>query len=238
MHATHYNFNEFLFFQNDCFPASSNIKFKIETFVKMFYTTSIRVSCGFQNASVEQNFVDELLSKITKHAPHANMTDNTVYLYIDLYQLLGVDEKQALVNLKLWFYLTYYIPDLAWDPEAIGVYSVIFPPGTVWTPDVIFHETVDIVFSVYENQQITSTGMVSAITSGLNIQLTCSFDVRLFPFDAQVSTFQRHFKSIFGFNWLSSRPTIMCPKVIKPTKQNFDKILVNKKCKSHWISFL
>ena len=50
---------------------------------------------GFYNMTEEKKFVDSLLQRATNYTPHTNMVNNSVYLYLDLYQLLSVDEKEG-----------------------------------------------------------------------------------------------------------------------------------------------
>ena len=115
------------------------------------------------------------------------MLNNTVFLFVDLYQILEVDERQAIVSLRLWISLSYYLPDLEWDPAKNGVTNVMLPAGSVWTPDVVLYDTADVVYHIFDRQQIYPNGLVVAGGSIVNIKLSCNFNVRLFPFDAQVS---------------------------------------------------
>ena len=145
---------------------------------------------GFETLTEEKNFVDSLLEQTTKYTPHSKMINNTVFLYTDLYQLIDVDEKGGFVVAKVWVYLTYYLDHLAWDPTQNKIYSVQLPPDTVWTPDIVFYQTAKVEYDLYLDQQIQHFGMVISKSTIINIKLTCSFNVRLFPFDTQVRLYQ------------------------------------------------
>ena len=92
---------------------------------------------AFYDHQTEADFIASIVAKATAYTPHGNMIDNTVYLYTDLYQLLDVDEKMGLVNAKIWMYLYYYLPDIAWDPADYGgLDRFTVPKGTFWIPDI------------------------------------------------------------------------------------------------------
>ena len=42
---------------------------------------------SFSSIAEEREFIDSLLSNATKHSPHSNMANNTVYFYVDVYQV-------------------------------------------------------------------------------------------------------------------------------------------------------
>ena len=47
----------------------------------------------FETREEEYNWRESILNQTTNTTPHSHMRNNTVYLYVDLYQLLGIDEK-------------------------------------------------------------------------------------------------------------------------------------------------
>ena len=81
------------------------------------------VSSFFNSSKHEKDFLDSLLGKLTKYSPHVD-SNRTVYAYMDLYQLLGVDEKEGVVSVKVWIFLTYYIDSIKWDPDEVGVEAI------------------------------------------------------------------------------------------------------------------
>ncbi len=76
----------------------------------------------------EDAFVKRVTDKATRYTAHSDMSLNSVFVHMDLYQLLEIDEKLGIVNIKVWLQLFYNIPTLAWDPEETNVSVVIVPP--------------------------------------------------------------------------------------------------------------
>ena len=65
------------------------------------------------------------------------MVDNKVYLYIDLYQIVDVDERNGVLALKLWIFVYYRINEQLWEPDDFsGARRMQFPMNTFWQPDV------------------------------------------------------------------------------------------------------
>ena len=65
------------------------------------------------------------------------MTNNTVYVYVDLYQILDVDEKNGVLSAKLWVYMYYFTPSAHWNrSEFGGLDFVVVPAKTFWQPDL------------------------------------------------------------------------------------------------------
>ena len=160
------------------------------SFLQIVCFISGTLGLGFKNYSVEKSFVDCLLEKTTKYTPDGQMLNNTVYIYIDLYQLLGIDEKEGIVTAKMWIYLMYNLEHLAWNPSMHeDVSSVILPAKTFWTPDVVFYDAAKVVYDGFEEQQVFYSGIVIAKSAGMTLRLTCVFNVKLFPFDTQVRFF-------------------------------------------------
>ena len=92
------------------------------------------------------------------------------------------------MNLKVWIYLTYYMPHLEWDPYANGIFAVTLPENTLWTPDIVFFDATDVSYDAYSNQTIFfQRGLVIAKSTTVNLKLTCSMTVRYFPYDTQVA---------------------------------------------------
>ena len=138
----------------------------------------------FYTREEEQEWVASILNQTTNHTPHSNMLNNTVFICLDLYQLLGIDEKEGTVNIKLWLYITYYLPHIVWDPATNGQYFM--PPNTVWAPDIVSYDATEVVFDVFNRQLISFDGIVVASSTTVNVKVTCSISVRHFPFDTQV----------------------------------------------------
>ena len=144
---------------------------------------------AFRSKSEEQQFIDTLVNNATLYSPHSNMRNGSVYLFMDVWQLLGIDQKEGTVQLKLWIYVTYYLPHLAWNPVDFGGLEIVtLPADTVWTPDLIFYDATELQFNAYERQMIHYSGMIVPTTTLATMKLTCQQQVKYFPFDTQVTS--------------------------------------------------
>ena len=122
-------------------------------FLQLLLTKSLLIlSESYSTLSSEQEWISSILNETTKNTPHTDMRNKTVYLYVDLYQLLGIDEKEGTVNVKLWLFITYYLDHLTWDPVANGIYWVDLPPYTLWTPDIVSFDETDIIYENFNRQ--------------------------------------------------------------------------------------
>ncbi|XP_075257942.1 neuronal acetylcholine receptor subunit alpha-7-like isoform X1 [Convolutriloba macropyga] len=68
------------------------------------------------------------------------MENKTVYVYIDLFKLQEVDEKDGLWVAKLFLYYYYYSHSARWNSSDYndGTLTAFFvPQGTFWTPDIV-----------------------------------------------------------------------------------------------------
>ena len=145
---------------------------------------------AFVNLAEEQQFVSHLVDQSTRSTVHSEMRNNTVYFYLDLYQILSINEKEGVVNLKLWVFLSYYLPHLQWNASDYGgISAVSLPENTLWVPDIVFFDATEVVDEVYTQQTIYNFGLVIAKSSTVNMKLTCDVKVRYFPFDTQVRQF-------------------------------------------------
>ena len=96
--------------------------------------TSTDASNGVNEETVLLQKLNNVLPKY--HPPH-DMQNNTVYIYVDLYQILDVDEKNGVLSAKLWLYFYYYTPSALWDPNDYnGTQGLLVPANTFWTADI------------------------------------------------------------------------------------------------------
>ena len=65
------------------------------------------------------------------------MLNETVFIYLSLYQIVDVDERNGVLTVKLWMYLYYKFKEPLWDPaEYSNATRMQFLPNTFWKPDV------------------------------------------------------------------------------------------------------
>ena len=58
---------------------------------------------------------------------------------MDLFQILNVDVKNGVGEIKFFLYVYYTSPSAAWDPSLYGDGSmdiILVPAGTFWSPDI------------------------------------------------------------------------------------------------------
>ena len=120
--------------------------------------------------------------------------------------------------MKLWLYLTYYLPHIAWDPATVGVYSLDLPPYTVWSPDIVSFDATEEIFDAYNRQTISYDGIVVAKSSTVNVKVTCSIEVKYFPYDSQVIFCESSFLLV---NLPHSRVSILTLEFLDWTLNNF-----------------
>ena len=82
---------------------------------------------GFNSEAEEKVLRDLVLNKLTKNSPPGAMVNDTVFTFVDLYQIADVDEKNGILTLKMWTYIYYWMDQPLWDPAQysgvmLGIY--------------------------------------------------------------------------------------------------------------------
>ena len=154
-------------------------------YLVMWLFLSRPIDC-FDKLQQEQAFVDAILDLTTKNTYSSQMYNDSIYVEIDLYQLLDIDEKESVVSVKIWLGIYYYLPQLQWDPTSNGPYMVAFATKTVWSPDLIPIDVTKSNLDANNDQFILYDGTVIATATGLNVEFACPLKMRQFPFDTQV----------------------------------------------------
>ena len=81
------------------------------------------------------NLVEKLKSNFNRFAPPHDLINKSVKLYIELFKVLDIDEKQGLINLKMILIVSYGSNSSVWDPEDHGGIEVItIPEHIFWSP--------------------------------------------------------------------------------------------------------
>ncbi|XP_063717738.1 acetylcholine receptor subunit alpha-like 1 [Symsagittifera roscoffensis] len=107
---------------------------------------------------------------------------------MDLFQILNVDVKNGVGEIKFFLYVYYTSPSAAWDPSLYGDGSmdiILVPAGTFWSPDIVMLQTTEQTYSGFSRQGVYSNGTVVAYSSLLTMKMSCAFDVSKFPADQQ-----------------------------------------------------
>ena len=101
----------------------------------IFFPSGKTLNNGVEDEQILKRKLQEVLPQ---HFPPYDMLNNTVYIYNDLLQIVDVDEKQGLWEIKLWIFLSYRSEQAkdAWEGNGSLPQTMLFPQGTFWTPDI------------------------------------------------------------------------------------------------------
>ena len=85
---------------------------------------------------ISKKLHDEIKSKSHPYTQPKNFTsDDIVRLYVDLYQILDVNEKSGAIAVKLTQVVMYSCEAWTWNSEDYGGVSALqYPLGTFWVP--------------------------------------------------------------------------------------------------------
>ncbi|XP_075244617.1 neuronal acetylcholine receptor subunit beta-3-like [Convolutriloba macropyga] len=145
-----------------------------------------------RNGVTEQTkLMERLKNSLPKYAPPDDMKNNTVHIFIDIYQISDVNERQGVITVKLWLYYYYYSEHAKWNASEYRFPGLLVPKGTFWEADIVELDAIDIVHESFERQLLFGfTGLVAYRTSISTIKFSCTFDVSMFPFDSQTCVFK------------------------------------------------
>jgi len=136
-----------------------------------------------------------LLNDLNLTAPYKNLERPTLNeslsvplsIYLDLQQLIDLDEKNQILTTNIWLTLTWEDPQLTWNPlEYNNLRDIRVDPSMIWTPDLLLYNSANENFdSKYpSNIIIYNNGKVEQIPPGI-FKSTCQVDIVMFPFDNQ-----------------------------------------------------
>ncbi|XP_075254734.1 neuronal acetylcholine receptor subunit alpha-10-like [Convolutriloba macropyga] len=127
-----------------------------------------------------------LTSNFQNFHPPAQLTNNTVYLSGDLFQILEVDERRGTIILKMFIYHFYHSEFAKWDPNMYnGSDLIMVQKGTFWDPPIVLRDSIDVVYEAYNDQGVLHDGTIFSLYQFITVKLSCGFDVSKFPFDTQ-----------------------------------------------------
>ena len=89
------------------------------------------------------NLIDKLKSNFNRFSPPQDLFNQTVQIYLELYKVLDIDEKQGLINLKLILIVTYGSNIAAWNPEEHGgIGTLTLPEHIFWNPPLSMNNLI------------------------------------------------------------------------------------------------
>ena len=101
------------------------------------FFTFFGFSINCSHLHISEKLYDEIALKSRPYILPANFNNSRVWLYVDLYQILEVNEKSGTIVLKLTKIFFYQREDLAWDPEEYGgTQALEFPLNTFWVAPI------------------------------------------------------------------------------------------------------
>ena len=83
----------------------------------------------------EQALFTMLQSRLPRYSPPKNLT--SVYVAMQLMQILDINEQQGLWTVKLWLTHFYSPVGMYWEKDAYnGTNTLSVPKNTFWSPDI------------------------------------------------------------------------------------------------------
>ncbi|XP_075254530.1 neuronal acetylcholine receptor subunit beta-3-like [Convolutriloba macropyga] len=132
------------------------------------------------------NLIDKLKSNFNRFSPPQDLFNQTVQIYLELYKVLDIDEKQGLINLKLILIVTYGSNIAAWNPEEHGgIGTLTLPEHIFWNPPLILRDAVERSYEAFTDQMVLHDGIIISKMSFFTVKLACNIDATNFPFDTQ-----------------------------------------------------
>ena len=64
------------------------------------------------------------------------MQNGSVFVYLDLYHILSVNEREGYVTVKMWLFFFYFSLSSQWNVSQTGIACMIVPQDTFWCPDI------------------------------------------------------------------------------------------------------
>ena len=114
-----------------------------------------------------------------------------VTLYISLYKLIKIDEKEEKMQLSVWLEQRWRDYRLAWNSsEYGGLQEINVPPHLIWKPDIVLYNDINEGMDSSQMNQGSNLAIVFAngdvSWSNLMVVSTrCGIDIKKFPYDTQ-----------------------------------------------------
>ncbi|CAJ1049943.1 hypothetical protein FQN60_002939 [Xyrichtys novacula] len=190
--------------------------------------------CSYINLLNHLNLTDKVKFSMTR--PTRNHSVPTeVYLFVHLYAILDVSEKEQKFVAYIWIYMWWHNDFISWDKSNFcDIYAVAVPSELLWKPDIIIEEMTE---KDRANKtpylKIYSYGDV-VYKKGMVMVSTCRMQFYRFPLDTQVCHLT--FKSItlydheLKIDLEGSKKTFHDEKVHAETKAETDWSLKNMSC--------
>ena len=105
--------------------------------ILLLVSGAVSSSTTSNGVTEEQQLKERLQKVLPKYRPPLDMVNNSVYVSMDLYQILDVDEKNGIITAKFWAYFYYFSEKSKWNASDYGgIKILLFPNNTFWSPDL------------------------------------------------------------------------------------------------------
>ncbi|KAK0424145.1 hypothetical protein QR680_008513 [Steinernema hermaphroditum] len=127
-------------------------------------------------------------SSLVRPVPY-NSQKLRVSMRVFLQQIIGMDEKNQVIELNAWLRYVWSDYRLKWNPDKFdGIQSIRLNSDdhSIFKPDILLYNSADKSFdsTFKSNMVVYSTGEVNWIPPGI-FRASCKIDITWFPFDEQ-----------------------------------------------------
>ncbi|KAI6234385.1 hypothetical protein M3Y99_00788800 [Aphelenchoides fujianensis] len=126
-------------------------------------------------------------NNLVRPFPCNNSTITFVEFGISLVLLIGIDEKNQIMQSSIWATLKWDDCQFGWSPNDYGgLESIRVPSDRVWLPDIVLFNNADGNYEVSfkSNVVVDYRGKVSWVPPAI-FKSSCRMEVTYFPFDEQ-----------------------------------------------------
>ncbi len=164
----------------------NDIRCVILILVTLFYTAD-QLEWN-RSRQAEKDIFDWVLNRTTLSYQPLNLREKNVRLNIYLFQIPEIDESQGTIRLKLFLDMYYHLNGMNWTEQFPNspTEGLWLPSGTLWMPKFVFLDAIEIRYFDL-GQHMSVDGYALVMYSLVIIKNTCTFKMRHFPFDSQVT---------------------------------------------------
>ncbi|XP_041030204.1 5-hydroxytryptamine receptor 3B, partial [Carcharodon carcharias] len=157
------------------------------------FSMSLVLSNSFHlRNSTPHQLMEKLLTNYNKGVrPVKNWTQpTTIYIDFILHAVLEVDGQNQKLRTNIWYQQIWMDEFLIWNPTSFdGINEISLPVETIWTPDVLIQEFIDVGRSPYMPYvYVNSSGAIKNYKP-IQVVSACRLEIYAFPFDKQNCTF-------------------------------------------------
>ena len=166
----------------------------LNVLVSLLYVTiwALAAKRNARVSRVEQRLIDMLLVNISKYARPVTRNDLPVVVdfQVQLEKLGDLNIKDQVMVGNYRILMRWHNPHLVWKKtDYNGTGYINLPSNLIWTPDIMLQNTASkqsqAAADIYKSQIIIKNTGVAIWMCSVELEASCSMDVRWFPFDTQ-----------------------------------------------------